>query len=294
LTVLVREVVVPPWPFRLRTGSRDGLLRRRGDGFVRLIHAPEPAVVMVAPRGPRVAFAARAQTEAAARAGIARLRFALGVDDDLSEFYERFRDDPVIGRAVRARPELRVRRNPTPFEALMWAVTEQLIDGERATDIQKALIARLGRRWAALPDSPAAETIAAQAPALLEACGLAGKRALALRRAARVDLGAPGWRARLLAIPEIGTWTVECVALHGFGQLDQVPAADLGYLKLVGRLLTGDPKGFAGEAEVRGFFAGYAGWAGLAGEYLRLTGPPRLLRPRGTRSSRAATRTVAA
>jgi 3-methyladenine DNA glycosylase/8-oxoguanine DNA glycosylase len=87
---------------------------------------------------------------------------------------------------------------------------------------------------------------------------------------------------------------VECVALHGFGQLDQIPAADLGYLKLVGRLLTGHPKGFADEAEVRGFFSAYAGWAGLAGEYLRLTGPPRLLRPRGTRSSRAATRTVAA
>jgi 3-methyladenine DNA glycosylase/8-oxoguanine DNA glycosylase len=294
LTVLAREVVVPPWPFRLGTGSRDGLLRRRGDGFVRLVHAPDPAVVMVAQRGARVVFAARADTEAAARAGIARLRFALGVDDDLAEFYERFRDDPVIGRAVRARPTLRVRRNPTPFEALMWAVTEQLIDGERATDIQKALIARLGRRWAGLPDSPSARTIAAQAPALLEACGLAGKRALALRRAARVDLGAPDWRARLLAIPEIGTWTVECVALHGFGQLDQVPAADLGYLKLVGRLLTGHPRGFAEEAEVRGFFAAYAGWAGLAGEYLRLTGPPRLLRPRGTRSSAAATPRAAA
>src|SRR6185312_9866118 len=140
--------------------------------------APEPAAVMVAQRGSRVVFAARAETEPAARAGIARLRFALGVDDDLSEFYERFHDDPVIGRAVRARPELRVRRNPTPFEALMWAVTEQLIDGERATNIQKALIARLGRRWAALPDSPSAQKIAAQAPAMLEACGLAAKRAL--------------------------------------------------------------------------------------------------------------------
>jgi DNA-3-methyladenine glycosylase II len=288
LTVLVREAVVPRWPFRLGGGSRDGLLRRRGDGLVRLVHAPEPAVVLVAQRGPRVVFAARAATEAAARAGIARLRFALGVDDDLAEFYARFRDDPVIGRAVRAHPALRVRRNPTPFEALMWAVTEQLIDGERAVGIQKALIARLGRRWAALPDSPAQATVAAQSPALLEACGLAGKRALALRRAARVDLGAPDWRSRLLAIPEIGTWTVEIVALHGFGQLDQVPAADLGYLKLVGRMATGHPKAVADEAEVRGFFAAYDGWAGLAGEYLRLTGPRRLPAPRGTRSSAAA------
>jgi DNA-3-methyladenine glycosylase II len=294
LTVLVREVVVPSWPFRLGGGSRDGLLRRRGDGLVRLVHAPEPAVVAVAQRGPRVVFAARAHSEAAARAGIARLRFATGVDDDLAEFYERFRDDPVIGRAVRARPELRVRRNPTRFEALMWAITEQLIDGERATAIQKALIARLGRRWAGLRDSPSAAVVAAQSPALLEACGLAGKRALALLRAARVDLDAPDWRARLLAIPEIGAWTVECLALHGCGQLDQIPAADLGYLKLVGRLLTGRPTGFAEEAEVRQFFSAYAPWAGLAGEYLRLTGPRRLPAPRGTRSSAAAPRRVAA
>ena len=110
--------------------------------------------------------------------------------------------------------------------------------------------ARAGRGCA---DSPSAETIAAQAPALLEACGLAGKRALALRPGGpALDLGAPDWRARLLAIPEIGTWTVEIVALHGLGQLDEVPAADLGYLKLVGRLLTGHPKAVADEAEVRG------------------------------------------
>ena len=116
-----------------------------------------------------------------------------------------------------------------------------------------------------LPIEPEVAAVLDDARARLEACGLAGKRALALRRAARVDLGAPDWRARLLAIPEIGTWTVEIVALHGFGELDQVPAADLGYLKLVCRLLTGHPQAVADEAEVRGFFAAYAGWAGLAG-----------------------------
>ena len=42
--------------------------------------------------------------------GIRRLRFATGVDDDLRPFYDAFRDDPVIGKAVRAAAELRVRR----------------------------------------------------------------------------------------------------------------------------------------------------------------------------------------
>ena len=50
-----------------------------------------------------------------------------------------------------------------------------------------------------------------------------------------------GWR-RLRAIPGIGSWTVEMLALHGQGRHDQVPAGDLGLLKLVGRLLSGgDP-----------------------------------------------------
>ncbi len=80
------------------------------------------------------------------------------------------------------------------------------------------------------------------------------------------------------------------LALHGLGRLDVIPAGDLGYLKLVGRLTTGRPKAIADEAEVRGFFEPYAPWAGLAGNYLilshGLTRPvPRL---GGTRSSAAA------
>jgi DNA-3-methyladenine glycosylase II len=294
-TVLVREVVAPPWPFRLPLPSRDGLLRRRGDGLVRLLHVGgEPVVVALAVRGARVVFAARAATEPAACVGIARMRFAVGVDDELAEFHARFRSDPVIGRAVRAYPGIRVRRRPWPWEALLQAITEQLIDGDRAVEIQRQLTSSLGRRWAGLRDVPAAALVAGQAPARLEACGLHAKRAIALRRAARVDLLAPDWRARLLAIPEIGTWTAEMVALHGLGHLHEVPAADLGYLKLVGRYLRGRPRTVAEEAEVREFFAAYAGWAGLAGEYLRLSHPRPVRRPGGTRWSAAPTPTLVA
>ena len=73
---------------------------------------------------------------------------------------------------------------------------------------------------------------------------------------------------RLLAIRDIGPWTVEMLALHGFGRHDVVPAGDLGFLKIVGRLTTGHPQARAEEAEVREFFAPYGEWKGLAGEYL--------------------------
>src|SRR4029079_3542588 len=97
------------------------------------------------------------------------------------------------------------------------------------------------------------------------------------RRAARegagggADLRAPdherAWR-RLRAIPGIGRWTIEMLALRGQGRLDQVPAGDPHLLKLVGRLATGSPHARATEEQVRDFFAPYDGWGGLAAAHL--------------------------
>jgi DNA-3-methyladenine glycosylase II len=98
----------------------------------------------------------------------------------------------------------------------------------------------------------------------------------------------------LLAITNIGPWTVECLALYGLGRLDVVPAGDLGYLKLVGRHLTGRPEGFASEEEVRRFFAPYAPYAGAVAGYLIRARTIPAPRPAGTRSSAGTPRTAAA
>lgn len=292
----LRVEVKPAWPFRLpRRGGMDGVLRVRGGVLARLLHwspdgpaadprrgaAPAiPVVVRAAQTAPdRVLLGAEAEDLAAAAWAIERVRFALGVDDDLRPFHARFRDDPLIGAAVRADPTVRLRRRPLPFEALAWAVTEQLIEYERAAAIQRRIVWRLGRCCArsGLRDLPAPATLAAQAPARLCAFDLAPKRALALRRAAaevasgRVDLHAPapedGWR-RLRRIPEIGTWTLAVLALLGHGRYDALPAGDLAYAKLVGRIRSGgDPHARATEDEVRAFFAPYGEWAGLAAAY---------------------------
>jgi DNA-3-methyladenine glycosylase II len=204
-----------------------------------------------------------------------RMRFALGVDDDLRAFHERFRRDPLIGPSVRLRPWLRIHRRPDPFEALAWAITEQLIEFSRAVAIQRRIVFRLGRRCTAtgLRDLPAAATLAQTAPALLQSFDLSAGRAITLRRAARevasgrADLFAAdhehGWR-RLRTIPGIGRWTIEMLGLHGQGRHDLIPAGDLNLIKLVGRLQTGSPHARATEEEVRAFFAPYEGWGGLA------------------------------
>ncbi len=216
----------PPWPFRLGGGSPDGLTRRRGAGVWRLLMAPGDAPVLVAvvqPARDRVLFAARAETEAAARHGIARMRFATAVDEDLRGFHERFRDDPVIGPTVRASPHLRVTRHPDPWIALAWAITEQKIEFSRAVEIQRRMIARLGHRCprTGLRVAPTPEDVLGVAPARLEGWDLAAGRGRALRHAARevargrIDLEADdhetGWR-RLRAIPGVGAWTVEILA----------------------------------------------------------------------------------
>lgn len=276
MAISLQRDFVPPGPYRLPRASRCGLLRRRGAGLVRWLHfRDEPVIVRAwAVRG-AVRVAADAPSREAALYGIDRMAFLCGLDQDLSEFHARFRRDPLIGQVIRRWPMIRPERKAEPFEALAFAITEQLIEGGRAYEIQRRLIRSWGLRstcgeWR---DAPTAEALAGASPAELAACDLAPKRALAMIRAARevaagrIDLDdhEPAWR-RLRAIREIGTWTVEKLALEGQGRDDMLPAGDLAYAKIVGRLARLGRR--ATEDEVRAFFAPYAPFEALAGTYV--------------------------
>jgi 3-methyladenine DNA glycosylase/8-oxoguanine DNA glycosylase len=163
---------------------------------------------------------------------------------------------------------------PDPFQALSWAITEQLIEVQRAFGIQRRLVWRYGRlaEREDLRDAPSPEALAGRSPAELEACDLSHGRALAMIACARevfrgrVDLEQhePAWE-RLRRIRGIGSWTLERLALHGQGRDDQLPAGDLAYVKLVGRLNGLGRR--ATEEEVREFFAPYEPFSALAGLY---------------------------
>ena len=201
-----------------------------------------------------------------------RMRFALGVDDDLGEFYRRFRRDPLLGPLLRRRPYLRPRRRPWPWEALAWAVVKQLIETGRAARIQRRMVGRWGPRLGegrdGLRDVPTPDLIAGRAPVELESMGLALRRAIALRAiaadiaAGRCDPAEPAADRRLLSVREIGPWTVQCLGLFGRGDPDSLPAGDLMYLKLVGRLARLGRR--ATIEEVEEFYAPYAPFRGLA------------------------------
>jgi 3-methyladenine DNA glycosylase/8-oxoguanine DNA glycosylase len=288
--------VRPPWPFKLPAGGGgDGVMRVRRGIVSRMLHVGRSPVLVRAwqPGRQRVrlraepidpeavlyplpspggrAPAGRAELERA----IERLRFALGVDVDLGGFQRAFRDDPLLGPLIRRRPWLRPRRRPWPWEALAWAVTQQLIETPRAAAIQRRIVARWAPRWRSesgvLRDVPCAATVAGRAPAELQSMDLAGRRALALRAVARevaagrCDLADPGADRRLLRISNIGPWTVQCLGLGGRGDPDSLPAGDLGYIKLVGRLAGLGRR--ATVEEVEAFYAPYAPFRGLAGVF---------------------------
>ncbi len=251
--------------------SRDGIVAR-------LLHVEERPIVVNAwqHRDGQVVLRATAAGEGASEdqleVAIGRIRFALGLDDDFRELYDRFRADRLLGPAIRRNPAIRPRRRPWPWEALAWAVTEQLIESPRAAAIQRRIVRRWGPKHGGLQDVPSATTLAAVAPAELAAMDLAPKRAIALIKVARevaagrADLDDPACERRLLRISEIGTWTVRCLGLFGRGDPDALPAGDLGYLKLIGRLAGLGRR--AVPEEVEEFFAPYEPYRGLAGTFV--------------------------
>ncbi len=305
-TCSVAEAEVrPPSPYRLPRGSADRTLRVRGGVATRLLHVDGSPVLVRAwqPARDRVRFRAEAvEPERVSRppielppcpgpAGreqleqaIAAMRRALWVDVDLSDFHRRFRRDRLLGPLIRRLPGFRPKGRPWPWEALAAAVVGQLIEAERAALIERRIAgrwgARLGEGRGALRDVPGPAAIAGRAPAEIEQMELVGKRALALRRLAR-EVAAGRCRIesaaadrRLLAMPQVGPWTVQCLGLFGRNELDSLPAGDLGYIKLVGRLGGGGRR--ATIPEVEEFYAPYEPYRGLAGA-LTLTGLHRLV-----------------
>jgi 3-methyladenine DNA glycosylase/8-oxoguanine DNA glycosylase len=296
--------VRPPSPFRLARGSTDRTLRVERGVATRLLTVDRaPVLARAWMRGPgRVAFRAEAvdpagltvlvpceELRTAGRPELAtaveRLRFAVGVDEDMDAFHQRFRRDPLIGPIIRRRPDFRPSRRPWPWEALAAAVCGQLIEASRAATIERRIVGRWGaslggRGRAALRDVPPAALIAGRAPAELQSMDLSGARSVALRKLAidvvrgRSDVADPANDARLLAVPEIGPWTVQCLALFGRGEADSLPAGDLGYIKLVGHLAGLGRRATAPEVEE--FYAPYEPYRGLVGS-LTLAGLHRVV-----------------
>ncbi|HZI56993.1 MAG TPA: AlkA N-terminal domain-containing protein [Verrucomicrobiae bacterium] len=148
-----------------------------------------------------------------------------------------FRDDPLLGELVKQRPGLRIPGVWDPFECAVRAVLGQRNSARAARTIAARLVSQVGRRIG----SPTSElthlfpTPSDLVRADLSKLGLTPVRAEALRNLAKwATNGEMDWSAApelvcrsLAAVPGIGHWSAEYVALRGLGEPDAFPASDL-------------------------------------------------------------------
>jgi DNA-3-methyladenine glycosylase II len=172
-----------------------------------------------------------------------RVRRMFDLDAEPQRITAHLADDPLLGPLVTRNPGLRLPVAFDPFEQAVRAIVGQQVTVKAAVTITGRLVSRLGEPLSPGTDGlerlfPSAATIAG---ATLDGIGMPGKRVQTLQYFAelvasgelRLDLqqGSAALIERLCALPGIGPWTAEYIALRAFGEADAFPASDLGLLK---------------------------------------------------------------
>ncbi len=168
-----------------------------------------------------------------------RVRQWLDLGTDLEAVAAHLGEDPVLGLLVRTNPTLRILGAFDGFEATVMTVLGQHVSLPAAQTFAARLVARWGR---ADPDTglhefPTAAGLSEVGPAELQSVvGVTGTRArtvVALSQECADGLVvAPESdraevRRRLLALPGIGPWTVDYVAMRALRDPDAFPHGDL-------------------------------------------------------------------
>ncbi len=167
-----------------------------------------------------------------------RVRRMFDLDADLRHMHALFAQDALLARAIAQRPGLRVPCGWDGFELAVRAVLGQQISVAGATTLARRLVDAWGGHRAATNGLdrtfPAPERLR-DAP--LETIGLPKTRAATIRAlsAAVVEgrLSFEGGQrledfvARATALPGIGDWTAQYIAMRGLALPDAFPAGDL-------------------------------------------------------------------
>ena len=212
----------------------------------------------------------------------ARLRRWFDLDADVGAIGAHLTQDPLLAPLVAARPGLRVPGTWDPFELAIRAIVGQQISVAGARTIAGRLVARFGDRLATARGEvvalfPRPEQLA---DADLTAIGMPGARARAIVGFAASAAADPlvltlepdldAVVRRLRAMPGIGEWTAQYIALRGLRHPDAFPASDLGLLRAMAGP-TGvrpSPAGLVARAEAWRPYRAYAAqhlWATDAG-----------------------------
>ncbi len=215
-----------------RTVALDG-----ASGTVEVRHEPAACTL---------AITARLASVRALPALLERVRRLFDIEADIETIATHLGGDALLAPLVVARPGLRVPGAWDGFELAVRAVLGQQVTVEAARGLAGRLVALCGdqlpaavRRGPSLTHAfPTPERLAR---ADLGSLGMPASRRATLVRLARAvledaDLLRPGTAiptamARLAAIPGIGDWTAQYVALRALQDPDAFPAADIGLLR---------------------------------------------------------------
>lgn len=234
---------------------RDGAFRRT----LRLSHGN--AVVSLTPRPDHVQCHLLLDDLRDLTSAIARCRRLLDLDADPEAVIDALCDDPGLAALVRKAPGQRIPRTVDESELALRVVLGQQVSLKAA----RTHAGRLAVNYGTPIDDPVGGLshvfpgvgdLAVIDPAHLALPRARQRTVTALIEAlasGAIDLG-PGcdWntaRERLLAVPGIGPWTAEVVAMRGLGDPDAFPVGDLG-VRAAARVLSlpDDLRGLTGRS----------------------------------------------
>jgi len=265
----------------------EAVTRHRGGCHVRSVHLEGHGGCITIDAAPE-ADSLRVEVPAALQPVVAQLMMRVGrqfdVDAEPQRIGAHLAADPRLAPLVAKRPGLRLQGAFDAFELAWRAVLGQQVTVRAATTLAGRLVRLLAEP---LPDAPVhtlthrplhADRLADASVAAIQRIGLPRTRAGTLVALARAvadgelpelanHTNTPDpvqFMQRFMALPGIGPWTAEYVALRALRCTDAFPAADLGLRKAMGGMSARD---LIAAAEPWRPFRAYAAhhlWASLA------------------------------
>ncbi len=244
----------PPLDFPAMLGflarrAIPGIERVDANSYERVVGAPDASTwvrVRADPVRPELRLEISAVDPRAIPDIVRRVRHMFDLDADLAAVHALFREEPLLAKAIRKRPGLRVPCGFDGFEIAVRAVLGQQVSVAGATTLARRVVDTYGASRTQARDGldrsfPTPERLR-DAP--LETIGLPRSRAATLRSLAtavidgRVAFGAgqrlDAFVERMTALPGIGAWTAHYIAMRALGHPDAFPAGDLVLQQMLG------------------------------------------------------------
>ncbi|MDX1498206.1 MAG: AlkA N-terminal domain-containing protein, partial [Salinisphaeraceae bacterium] len=177
----------------------------------------------------------------------ARIRQQFDLAADPMNINRQLRKDALLAPLIKRHPGLRLPGAWDPFELGVRAILGQQVSVAAARTLAGRTVEQFGERSGEFPNGEAMwlfPDAARLAVAQLDSIGLTRKRAETLQGFARavasgqLDFSmlqdAASLKSALLALPGIGPWTAEYIAMRALAEPDAFPTADLGLLRATG------------------------------------------------------------